>query len=402
MVDHIDALRQDLAQSPVGAWRWLWDSTGQGRAVSTGEGRLIVAAGDRERMAAAAADWVASLGPSPGRGVYGFPAWEERTRWHYVPTQQLGLPMAEMGPEQQLLAHRLIASGLSRPGYATAAAIMGLENVLAAKEDWRSGYPGRPDPQRYRDPQLYFVSVFGDPGGDAWGWRVGGHHVSVNYTVVGDQVAPGPVFFGANPAATPLVGPGKLRPLAGEQDLGLALLSALDPARRSRAVISPVAPEDIVQGNRPQVERGVLPRRLWQLYGFRLDDRAVARYEADQDQQREELGLGQAQLEALRYTGEPSGLAAADMTVDQRRLLDELVHQYLGRLPEALAEEAAERAGPLHFAWAGDPSRGFGQYYRVQGPRLLIEYDNTQDGANHVHAVWRDPAGDFGAGLLGR
>ena len=356
---------------------------------------------NRDQMAAAAADWVASLGASPDRGVYGFPAWPERTRWHYVPTQQLGLPMAEMGPEQQRLAHRLISTGLSEPGYATAAAVMGLENVLGAKEGWRKGYPGRTGPQRYRDPQLYFMCVFGDPGGDGpWGWRVGGHHLSVNYTIAGDQVVPGPVFFGANPAATPLVGPGELRPLAGEQDLGLALLSALDPARRSRAVISPVAPEDIVQGNRPLVEPGVVPRRLWQLYGFTFDDRAVARSEADQDEQREELGLEKDHLEALRYSDEPKGLAADAMTGSQHRLFDELVGQYLGRLPEPLAEAAAERAGPLHFAWAGDPSRGFGQYYRIQGPRLLIEYDNTQDGANHVHAVWRDPVGDFGAELL--
>jgi hypothetical protein len=156
-------------------------------------------------------------------------------------------------------------------------------------------------------------------------------------------------------------------------------------------------------GNRPSVEPGVLPRRLWQLYGFAVDEPAVARWEAAQEAQRAELGLEPGHLDALRFEDRPKGLPAAAMTPAQRALLDRVVAQYLDRLPPEAAAEAAGRAGPLTFAWAGDPEPGPGRgaYYRVQGPRLLIEYDNTQDGANHVHAVWRDPVGDFGRDLLG-
>jgi hypothetical protein len=93
------------------------------------------------------------------------------------------------------------------------------------------------------------------------------------------------------------------------------------------------------------------------------------------------------------------------MTAAQRDLLLAVVHQYLGRMPDELAAVRAERfsgsaPAALHFAWAGGTERDQPHYYRVQGPRLLIEYDNTQNGANHVHSVLRDPAGDFGADLL--
>jgi hypothetical protein len=125
-----------------------------------------------------------------------------------------------MGPVQQRLAHRLMASGLSQGGYAAAATIMGLENTLDAAEGWRRSYPGRAGPNRGRDPLLYFVSVFGTPGAGSWGWRVGGHHLALNYTVVdGRGLSASPLFLGANPAGTPLVGPGLLRTLVKRRAL---------------------------------------------------------------------------------------------------------------------------------------------------------------------------------------
>lgn len=314
-----------------------------------------------DRMAAAATDWLASLAPAQrAKASYPFPATEERTRWSYTPNEQGGLPLAEMGPVQQRLAHRLAASGLSDGGYAAAATIMGLENTLDAVEGWRRPYPGRAGPNRGRDPLLYFVSVFGEPGAGSWGWRVGGHHVALNYTVIdGRALSASPLFLGANPALTRLVGPDVLRALAAEEDLARELLHSLTPDQRSRAVVSPVAPDDIVQSNRPLVE--VVP---------------------------------------------PTGLAVALLLPRQRELLLALIHQYLGRLPDPVAAVEAERVSgddleAVHFAWAGAAEPGRPHYYRVQGPRLLIEYDNVQDGANHAHSVWRDPLGDFGRSSTG-
>ena len=313
------------------------------------------------RMAEAAEGWLASLDPAQrAKASFGFPADTERTRWYYTPTERGGLPLAEMGPTQQRLAHRLVASGLSEGGYATAATIMGLENVLDAREGWRRGYDGRTVPHRGRDPQLYFLSVFGDPGSGSWGWRAGGHHLALNYTLAADgRISASPLFVGANPALTRLVGPVVLRPLAAEEDLGRELLAALAPDQRTKAVVSPAAPGDILQRNRPRVE-----------------------------------------------AGPPDGLPAGRMLPQQRALLEGLVRHYLDRLPaELAAAEAARVTGEageaLRFAWAGGAEPGQPHYYRVQGPRLLIEYDNVQDGVNHVHSVWRDPAGDFGQSSTG-
>ena len=310
----------------------------------------------REAMAAAAAAWLASLEPGQlAKARFGFPADDERTRWYYTPTERGGLPLAEMGPVSQRLAHRLMASGLSEGGYATAATVMGLENVLDAREGWRRGYDGRTIPHRGRDPQLYFVSVFGDPGAGAWGWRVGGHHVALNYTLAADGgVSASPLFLGANPALTRLVGPGVLRPLAAEEDLARELLDTLAPDQRKAATLADEAPGDILQRNLPMIRPG------------------------------------------------PSeGLAGSGMLPQQRDLLAGLLRQYLGRLPGPVADLQAarvlgERLEAVHFGWAGSPEPGRPHYYRLQGPRLHIEYDNVQNGANHVHSVWRDPEGDFG------
>jgi Protein of unknown function (DUF3500) len=310
----------------------------------------------REQMAGAAADWLASLTAGQrAKACYPFPAQEERTRWYYTPTERGGLPLAEMGPVSQRLAHRLVASGLSEGGYATAATVMGLENVLDAGEGWRRGYDGRAGPHRGRDPQLYFVSVFGDPGAGSWAWRVGGHHVALNYTVgTGGEVSASPLFLGANPARTPLVGPDVLRPLAAVEDRARGLLDALAPDQRATAMLAAEAPGDILQTNRPFVR-----------------------------------------------AGPPEGLAAAAMLPRQRELLVGLLHQYLGRLPGPVAaleagRLAGERMEAVHFGWAGGTEPGQPHYYRLQGPGLYVEYDNVQNGANHVHSVWRDPEGDFG------
>ena len=360
-----------------------------------------------ERMAQAAVDWLAALSTDQRRrATYGFPDADERTLWYYTPTEQGGLPFAEMDPIQQRLAHRLVATGLSAPGYVTAATIMGLENVLDAIEGWRTRYPGRAKPNRGRDPLLYFVSIFGDPGSKSWGWRLGGHHLSVHYTIVDNRIAsPTPVFFGANPAESHMVGPGVLRPLAGEEDLGRELLRSLDADQLVAAVLAPVAPTDIVQSNRPFVEPGALPRATSQLFGRSLPDSEIRAFLAADDQHDAAPASPGDYLAALRYESTPKGLPATRMAAGQREILGALVRQYIDRLPEEIAEFHAGRAsGPaldaMHFAWAGGREPGQPHYYRIQGPRLLIEYDNTQNDANHIHAVWRDPDGDFGVDLL--
>ncbi len=329
----------------------------------------------------------------------------ERRHWNYAPMAREGLPLLAMEPLQQQAAHRLAASGLSRSGYVTAATIMSLENILDAREQWQGGRLGVDvGSERWRDPLLYFVTIFGEPGAAAWGWRFEGHHVSLHFTIAeGHVIAPNPTFFGANPAEAHFGGAGRLRPLAGEEDLGRELLQALDEGQREAAVMSAAAPPDIVQSNRPRVEDEALPIPTSQLMGLPSDSRWEERARAE----REGLGYGPEQEAAVRYSTAPRGIAAAALSDAQRGILGALVDQYVDRLPDELAVSqaqalAASALETMHFAWAGGAERGEPHYYRLQAPRFLVEYDCTQNDASHIHAVWRDPEGDFGEDLLAR
>jgi hypothetical protein len=368
-----------------------------------------VSAGRRE-VAKAMADRALELLDALDPDQRALAAWpfdtDERTRWFYTPTDHGGLPLSAMRPAQQRLTHRLVASGLSRAGYVTVATIIGLDNVLDAAEGWTSFF----ERERGRDPGLYFVRIFGDPAGpEPWSWRFGGHHVSLQHTIVdGEVVASTPCFLGADPATSPLLGPHPLRPLAGAEDLGRELVRSLDEEQLAAAVLSPVAPTDLVSANRSRFGQGDgdLPLGLPDIWRTRFTGELGARMQATQERAEREAGLRAEHLEAVRLSAVAKGLAAAALRPDQRDALRALLDVYVDRIPAALAD--AERAkyagdglGELRFAWAGSMEPGHGHYYRVQGRRLLVEYDNTQRGANHVHAVWRDAAADFGFDPLG-
>jgi hypothetical protein len=359
------------------------------------------------RMSEAALTFIDSLDPSQNQRARGEMADEERFRWFYTPTDHGGLPVGDMRPAQQRLALRLVASGLSEAGYVTVSTIMGLENILDRVEGWSAQW-GR---ERGRDPGLYFLRIFGDPSSDgAWSWRFGGHHISLHHTIVaGEVVGSTPCFLGADPASAPLLGPHPLRPLAGAEDLGRELVRSLDDQQRALAILAPVAPVDLVSANRMiyGTGQGDLPLPLSEVWRERFDGELGQRVEAIQEQAERAAGLTPAHLEAVRLSAlHPRGLAGSDLSGDQKEILRALLHVYVQRIPEELADaELAKFAGPeglnlLHFAWAGGLEPGQGHYYRVQGPSLLAEYDNTQRGANHVHTVWRDPSRDFGADAL--
>ena len=362
-------------------------------------------------MAEAAEALLSAFSPDQvGRATFLFSNHDERRRWFYTPTDHGGVPLRDLDPRQQQSVLQLLATGLSVPGFHTAAIIMGLENVLDRKEEWRARFArDRERSSRGRDPNMYYVSIFGRPGSaEPWGWRYGGHHVSVHYTILdGATVVPTPVFFGADPAESALGGGTLLRPLAGEEDRGRALLQALTSEQRTTAVISPVAPPDLVIGNRPSVEDGALPPHNRDVWRERLEGDALQRSLRLQAGLEEMLQIRPEHLEALRYSARPKGLSAAAMTATQRDLLLALAEQYATRLPDELATAEMERwsgdrLDSVHFAWAGGIEPHQPHYYRIQGPRLLIEYDNTQGGGNHVHSVWRDPDGNFAIDAVAR
>ena len=357
------------------------------------------------RMAEAAATLIESWDQEQRRiACRPFPDEDERRLWYYTPTDHGGLPLAAMDAIQHRNVHRLVASGLSTPGYVTVAVIMGLDNILDQLEGWSVDF-GR---ERGRDPLLYYITIFGEPGGNApWGWRFGGHHVSLHYTIIGGEVvASTPNFLGADPADSPLLGPHLHRPLAAAEDLGRELFRALDEQKRAKALVSPVAPADLVSGNRPNLEAGDRPLSISDIWRRRFEGRLAELVVDMQAQMEAGLGLQDRHLDALRFTAEPKGIAVSMLDAGQASILRNLIDCYLARLPDQLADEQArlvEREfDRLGFLWAGSAERGEPHYYRIQGERVFIEYDNTQRGANHIHTVWRDLANDFGGDALAR
>jgi len=335
-----------------------------------------------------------------GRATRPFSDERERTEWYYTPNARPGIPLIELDAPQQQAARRLVYTGLSEGGYNTAATIMGLEAILDPVEHWRRGpYLGYDEASRsiIRDPAMYFVCVFGSPGDERWGWSFGGHHVSVHYTIAGDRVAASPCFFGAHPALSPLQPGFFLEPLAAERRLGLELYHLLDAGQRQRATLSAHAPYDIATANRARVSAGDVPVKPWELM-------PVPPYQRRWEAEFAHLPLDDGSRQAFAYSASPPGLPASAMTAAQRDAFGELIGVYLGRVPDEAAHSHIVRVtGGLdgfHFAWAGADTALRAHYYRIQGPRLLIEYDSPYDDGCHIHAVWRDPEGDFGYDLL--
>ena len=362
------------------------------------------------REAGAATAWLDALEPAQ-RAVAtgGAPSADaesdaERRRWFYTPTDHGGLTLGAQRPAQQRLAYQLVASGLSVAGYNTVATIVGLDNVLDQVEGWRVDW-GR---ERGRDPLMYYLRVFGEPGGSGpWGWRFGGHHVSLNNLVVNGAVrATTPCFLGADPATSPLLGPAPLRPLGGAEDLARELVRSLDLRRAGRATLLDRAPADIMSGNRPRLADGDQMMYLRDLWRRPFTDPVLAERIAQIDADGERSsGYDADDFLKVALTTAPKGLPATELDAGQRDLLRALLAAYLGRVPDGLSPladyEDEAVLDTVHLAWAGPTEPGQPVYYRLQGPHLVIEYDNTQRRANHAHSVWRDPADDFGYDVLG-
>lgn len=304
-----------------------------------------------DEMADNAKNLLAALSPEQQKKAsFGFEE-AERKNWHFIPRSRLGLPLKEMSHEQRLLAHALLSSGMSSRGYGKAVSVMSLEAILAELEKGQAGKP-------VRDSENYFVSIFGTPGSKApWGWRFEGHHLSLNFTCAGNGPAVTPAFFGANPGKVKEGSRAGLRVLSREEDLGRELAASLSSSQREQAVVLKEVPKDI------------------------FNDPARAEMTA------------------------PEGIAYSALQPAQQKILESIIREYLEKSRPEVANAEWERIAKgelkeLRFSWVGGTEVGAPHYYRIQGTSFLVEYDNTQNGANHPHAVWRDRNRDFGADLL--
>lgn len=278
---------------------------------------------------------------------------EERFNWHYIPRQRNGIPLKELTEKQRQAALALLKASLSDQGFQKAGNIMALENVLRELES-------RGQDNTYRDPLNYSVTIFGNPDPqNTWGWRLEGHHISLNFCSTEGIIASAtPTFWGSNPATVRAGRYTGKQVLKQEMDLGFTLVNSLDAAQLKSALVSEKAPGDIITGN------------------HRTADLL-----------------------------EPKGLSYNEMKENQKKLLMQLLNVYVKNYEFGFAKRfmnKIEKAGigNLSFAWAGSLQPGAGHYYRIQGPMLLIEYDNTQNNANHVHSVVRDLTDDFAGDIL--
>jgi Protein of unknown function (DUF3500) len=305
-----------------------------------------------------------------------------RTHWNFLPEAgrgQRGVAIKELDRHQELLLHRMIGGALSLEGYARFVTVLGLEHMLRQIDEPRMGGLAT----EFRNPGNYYLTFYGEPQLDStWGWRLVGHHVSLNFTVIGQELVLGtPILFGSQPGR---IGP--IRPLAAEEDIAFALLLALSEAEREVAVFHPVAPPDFVTRCQPEIGQVERPSR----HGDGRRDVLIT----DEDR------------EALRFVrDEPRGLAHSEMPPAAQRHLEALLDLYLGRLADPWRKQARDRiesAGidSIRFGWAGGSEPGDQHYYRLQGPVTLIEFVNSEDNANHVHSVWRDLDRDFAVDLL--
>ncbi len=303
------------------------------------------------QMVRAANALLYALSPGQQKGAWLEFEDTERFDWHYVPRNRAGLALKDMTDDQRQLALQFLKVGLSQGGYLKATNIMALEAVL--REIETSNWLGR-------DPEKYFFSFFGQPSeNNTWGWRVEGHHLSLNITIVeGHLFATSPRFLGANPAEVAEGNMSGARTLFNEEYLARKLVKSLDQKQQRKAVFRNRAYRDIVTGSDEKV----------------------------------------SPLELV-------GISAGELNQAQMDLLIRLIDEYISSMPPEIARQRMDaiRQSDLdltYFGWAGAIEPGRPHYYRIQGPTFLIEYDNVQNGANHIHTVWRDFDGDFGRDLL--
>jgi hypothetical protein len=275
-----------------------------------------------------------------------------RYEWHYLPAAmapRTGIAVKDMDSVQKENLHLLLQAYLSKEGYVRTKNIMDFEYLLKELQ------PQNP----IRIPENYYVAIYGTPVKDSiWGWKFSGHHIALNFTIVNDKIGFAPFFFGVYPAEVK-EGPKKgMRIMKDEEDIGFELINSLTAEQKQKAIFKLKAFLEIVTTNSEKVA-----------------------------------------------PFEPVGIFAKDMTYSQKTVLNKLIAAYLLSMPPDLAKArikkiTTEDINDIRFGWAGDTIPGKPHYYRIQGKTFLIEFDNTQNNANHIHTVWRDFNGDFGLDLL--
>lgn len=319
------------------------------------------------RMTQAAQSFLATLEPRQRRDVH-FPFEAgERSTWSNLPVLMVppsGMLLRDMNDAQRQATQALLRASMSSQGYAKFNGIMRLEELL--HEQAMARLEQNTDEERApfmkalaatRDANNYAVAIFGEPGAASWGWKLAGHHAAANFTVAGGRVSFTPTFLGSSPRIVESGPYAGTMALPKEGDRAIALMESLSAPQREKALLDEELAEGIFAG----------PGRQDSLQGY-------------------------------------EGLPAGELEGGQQRLLRALVEEYVRNAEYDAADAqlaAIDAAGwdALWFSWRGPVEAEGRFYYRVHGPRVLIEYNRVD--ANHDHSIVRDPANDYGADWLG-
>ena len=294
-----------------------------------------------------------------------------RIKWNNLPVglrARAGISIGSMNNSERQLLHRILSASLSSQGYLKATSIMHLDNLINMYYD--SLYQMKAfDEKVYQflkdlkwSHQNYYFALFGNPKTDSsWGYKLEGHHLSINFTFHQQQLSVTPMFVGTDPAEFLLSEYAGWRVLGQEEDLGLKLLASLSTAQKNKAIMSSEVPEDIITA----AESGKRLVEYWGIKGSELDK-------------------------------------------NQQGILQSMIREFVFNLEYDKAEAEYEKIvkagiGNIYFGWIGEGEEIKPHYYILNGPTFIIEFDNNggpRNRANHIHAIWREKGNEYGEDVL--
>lgn len=293
-----------------------------------------------------------------------------RIKWNNLPVgmrARAGISIGDMTEDQRKLLHRILSVSLSSQGYLKATGVMHLDNLLNMNVD--SSYARNMINDNLRkmltdlkwSHRNYYLAFFGTPSDKNWGYKLEGHHLSVNFTFTGDQLSVTPWFIGSDPAEIQITQYAGWRVLGEEEDLGIKLIQMLSPDQQKKATMSSGVPGDIITG----AETGKRLIDFW-------------------------------------------GISGRELNKEQKKVLQYIIREYVFNMEFEKAMEEYDKiikAGieNVYFGWIGPYAENKPHYFVLNGPTFLIEFDNAggpNGNGNHIHTIWREKGNEFGEDIL--
>ncbi len=302
------------------------------------------------------------------RALVGF-ADTMRTEWNNLPVglrARVGINIGSLTDVQRKSLHRILSAALSSQGYLKATGVMHMDNLLnmyydtlLQRKEINEDLHSRMRALQWSHKQFY-LAIFNLPSDSIWGFKLEGHHLSLNFTFHQQQLAVTPFFIGSDPAEYGISDYAGWRILGQEEDLGVKLIHLLSPAQQQKATLSQAVPGDIITA----AESGKRLIDYW-------------------------------------------GLQGSAMNKQQQEVLKQIIREFVFNMEYEKATVEYDKiikAGidKVHFGWIGPYDEHKAHYFVLNGPTFLIEFDNSgfNHEGNHIHAIWREKNNEFGGDVL--